>query len=82
LTAYDIISGEPLEPSEIKELEKDMNSTGKGVTKIQFTEDWYYDPATSEIKKIVKSIIFGYEFRDSQGTMFGHRALFKLILAE
>ncbi|MFO7575041.1 MAG: hypothetical protein R6W67_07770 [Bacteroidales bacterium] len=82
LKAYDMISGEPLSPSDVKKLEEEMNSAGKGVAKIQFTEDWYYDPDTSEIKKIVKSIIMGYEFRDSQGIMFGHRALFKLILAE
>lgn len=82
LQAYDMLTGEPIKPADVRKLVNEMNSAGTGVAKLQFTEDWYYNPATSEIKKIVKSIILGYEFRDSQGTMFGHRALFKLILAE
>ena len=82
LPAYDMLSGEPYSPSEVKKLVDEMKSASGGVAKIQFTEDWYYNPGTTEIKKIVKSIILGYEFRDSQGTMFGYRALFRLILAE
>ena len=82
LQAYDMLTGESITPADVRKLVNEMNSSGTGVAKLQFTEDWYYNPATSEIKKIVKSIILGYEFRDSQGTLFGHRALFKLILAE
>lgn len=82
LLAYDMFTGEPLSQAEVRKMVDEMNSVSTGVAKIQFTEDWYYDPATAEIRKIVKSIILGYEFRDSQGTMFGHRALFRLVLAE
>lgn len=82
LAAYDLLTGESLRPSEVGKMVKEMKSSGSGVAKIQFTEDWYYNSATGELKKIVKSIILGYEFRDSQGTFFGHRALFRVIMAE
>jgi hypothetical protein len=82
IIAYDYQSEAPLKPSDVRKIEKDIGSDRTIIAKIQFTEDWFYNPQTGEIRKVVKSMILGSEFRDSQGGFFGYNALFKLVFEE
>lgn len=79
---YDLATGEPIAAEDVKQIEKEMGSDRSLIAKLQFTEDWYYNPDSGEIRKIVKSVTLGYEFRDSMGNMFGYKALFRLVLEE
>ncbi|MBE0675740.1 MAG: hypothetical protein IH591_13860 [Bacteroidales bacterium] len=82
MVPYDLVTGEPIAAEDVKKIEKEMGSDRSLIAKLQFTEDWYYNPDDGEIRKIVKSVTLGYEFRDSMGNMFGYKALFRLVLAE
>lgn len=78
LTARHITTGEPLNSDDIRRMEKELGSDRSLISKIQFTEDWFYHPSDGRIEKVVKEIILGYEFRDSQGNLFGYKALFTI----
>jgi len=78
ITARHITTGEPLKPQDIKTMERELGTDRSLIAKIQFTEDWFYHPSTGRIEKVVKEIIMGYEFRDSQGNLFGYKALFSV----
>jgi hypothetical protein len=82
ITPYDLVTGEPIATDEIRKLENEAGTDRSMIAKLQFTEDWYYNAADGQIRKIVKSITLGREFRDSMGNMFGYKALFKLVMAE
>jgi hypothetical protein len=77
LIAKDYHSGIPLKIDEVKDFEKEFNDRSM-IGKISFTEDWYYDPATSIMVKKVKSMAFGYELRNNEGNIFGYKAVFAI----
>lgn len=78
LIAKDYRTGEPLAPDAVKIMEKEFKADHSKVGKLSFTEDWYYDPATSRIIKRVKSVVFGYERYDNDRRVLGYKAIFRI----
>jgi hypothetical protein len=78
VTVYDIITGDPLDPADVKEAEKEFGSDLTRIGKIQFLEDWYFNPLTNKIIKKVKSASFGYEWIEDEGLPARYRPLFRL----
>lgn len=67
IEVYDCISGEPLSEEDAKKILEEKGSDVSKIAKLQFTEDWYFNPATNEIIKKVKSVSLGYESLRSEG---------------
>ena len=80
LQVYDYHSGLELTVKDVKQLEKDINEDRSLIGKIQFTEDWYFDPETDAIVKDIKSIVFGVELKEDSGNVYGYKALFQVKL--
>jgi hypothetical protein len=80
LTVYDYHTGLELAPKDVKKLEDEFNSDRSVIGKIQFTEDWYFDPRTDAIKKDIKSYVFGAELKETSGNVYGYKALFQVRL--
>jgi len=78
LIVYDIFTGKPLDPAAVRKIEKEFGSDLSKVGKLQFQEDWYFNPATDKIIKKIKSVSFAYEFKREKGLPVGYKALFKL----
>lgn len=78
LIVYDCLTEEPLKKEDIKKIEKDFRSDMSGIAKIQFLEDWYFDPGTNGIVKKTKSVSFGYEVIREGGLPSGYIALFRV----
>jgi hypothetical protein len=78
LTVYDCVEEKVLQPDEIRNLEKQFQSDFKMVGKIQFLEDWYFDPESSRIVKKIKSFAFGYEKYRGSGIPSGYVPLFRV----
>jgi len=78
IKVYDCITGEILTPSEAKKILKETGSDISKIAKIQFTEDWYFNPATNELIKKVKSMSFGYELEREQGLPHAYKPLFRI----
>jgi hypothetical protein len=78
LTAHDCLTGEKLTPNDVRKLEKEFNSDLSRIGKLQFLEDWYFNPVTSEFDKRIKSISFGYEIVRESGLPRGYKALFQI----
>lgn len=75
---YDILTGDPLDPGDVKEMEKEFGSDVTKIAKIQFLEDWYFNPSTSKIIKRIKSASFGYESYIDENLPVRYKALFRL----
>jgi hypothetical protein len=80
LTAWDYHSGKPMKPAEVRDIEKEYSNDRSKIGKLSFTEDWYYDPSTNRIEKIVKSAVFGYELYNGEGKVYAYRAAFRADL--
>jgi len=78
LTVYDIQTGKPLDPAVVRKTEKEFGSDISKIGKIQFLEDWYFNPSTNKIIKKIKSVSFAYEYIRSDGLPVGYKALFRL----
>jgi hypothetical protein len=78
LTVYDCILDEPLKADDVRRIEKDFNSDMSRIAKLQFLEDWYFDPATNGIVKKAKSVAFGYEVKRGSELPTGYVALFRV----
>jgi hypothetical protein len=78
VTVYDIITGDPLDPKDVKEMEKEFESDVMKIGKIQFLEDWYFNPSTNKIIKKIKSASFGYESYKEKNLPVRYKALFRL----
>ncbi len=78
INVYDCITGEILKPSEAKKILKETGSDISKIAKIQFTEDWYFNPATNEIIKKVKSMSFGYELEREKGLPPAYKPWFSI----
>ena len=76
---YNIITGEPMTPRQLKDMEKEFVSDYSMIGKLQFVEDWYFDPLTNKFIKIIKSVSFGYEGQREAGLPSSYRAMFKII---
>jgi hypothetical protein len=80
LTVYDCLIDEPLKADDVRKIEKDFNSDMSRIAKLQFLEDWYFDPATNGIVKKAKSVSFGYEVKRGNELPSGYVALFRVML--
>jgi len=78
LTAYDIISGKPLSAEYVKNLTNEFEGDMSKIGKLQFLEDWYYDPASNRIIKKLKSTSFAYEYKRQANLPVVYKALFKI----
>jgi hypothetical protein len=78
VTVYDIQSGDPLDTKDIKEMEKEFGSDVTKISKIQFLEDWYFNPSTNKLIKKIKSASFGYEAYIDKDLPVRYKALFRL----
>jgi hypothetical protein len=78
LIVYDCLTGKPLSPGDIKKIEKDYGSDRSKIGKIQFSEDWYFDPQTNQIRKEIKSVSFGYEIMQEKGLPNRYKPLFQI----
>jgi hypothetical protein len=80
LTVYDCITGKTLAPADVRKMESEIGSDMYRIGKIQFLEDWYFNPATNVISKKIKSVSFGYEVIRGEGLPPAYKALFQLKL--
>lgn len=78
IIVYDILSGEPLDPNDVKKMEKEFGSDPLKITKIQFLEDWYFNPLTKSIIKKQKSVSFGYNALEDGLLSERYKPLFRL----
>jgi hypothetical protein len=80
IIAYEYFEKRPLKIKEIKKLEEEPGFRRDNIGKIQFTERWYFNTANLQFRKEVISIVLGYELINSDGTLRGHKPVFKLNL--
>lgn len=78
INAYDYHTGKKLSPGEVRQAELRPGFDRNNIGKIQFTENWYYDPVSMAIEKEIVSIVLGYEKREIDGTLIGYEAAFML----
>jgi hypothetical protein len=78
LTVYDCFSEEVLDKTAVKAIEKEFGYDISKIGKIQFLEDWYFDPLTSSIIKKVKSVTFACEIDRQDGLPTGYKGLFRV----
>jgi len=67
LKVYDCITGEEIAPEDAKRILQETGSDISRIGKIQFTEDWYFNPVNNKIIKKVKSVSLGYETKREAG---------------
>jgi hypothetical protein len=75
---YDILTGSQLDPVTIRSTAKEFGNDISKISKIQFLEDWYFDPSSNKMIKKIKSISFAYAVTREKGLPPGHKALFKI----
>ena len=78
LTVYDCFSEEVLDRATIKAIEKEVGYDISKIGKIQFLEDWYFNPLSSSIIKKVRSVTFACEITRQGGLPPGYKGLFRV----
>ena len=79
IPVYDFITEQPIKPGELKKMEREFISDYSMIGKLQFIEDWYFDPVANRLTKIVKSVSFGYESQREEGLPASYRAMFMVL---
>ena len=74
--AYDYYTDDPMSVEQVKEIEKQAESDGAEVAKVQFLEDWFFDPVTFNFYKKVHFIMLAYEILDENGNARNYKAAF------
>jgi len=64
IKAYDYYTDDPISVKQVKKIEKHAESDGAEVAKVQFLEDWFFDPVTFNFYKKVHFIMLAYEILD------------------
>ncbi len=80
LQAYDIFKGSHISSKKIRKMEENGEFTRDQIGKMQFTEQWLYDPVSHNMTKKVTAISLGTENFDSEGFLIGYYPLFKVVL--
>ena len=80
LETRDYHTGKDLSVNDIRQIEKQEGFERNNIGKIQFTEDWYFDPVTLEIEKKVELIVFGYRTVSEDIERVGYMAAFEIII--
>jgi hypothetical protein len=78
VSVFDCREDRILKKSEIKALEKEFDSDLSRIGKIQFTEDWYFDPDKNLMVKKIRSVSFGFAMGASGDMAARYKALFRL----
>lgn len=78
LIIYDCFTGNALDPADVKKMENEIGTDISRIGKIQFLEDWYFNPLTYSISKKIKSVSFGYEIIREGGLPTAYKALFQV----
>jgi hypothetical protein len=81
-TVYNNLTENPLSPEEVKKMKKEIGSDLSRIAKLQFLEDWYFNPVTNKFVKKLKSVSFGYTSSKEEGEPVRYKALFKLKVDE
>jgi hypothetical protein len=79
IPVFNILTEQPMKPDELKKMEREFVSDYSMIGKLQFIEDWYFDPAINKLTKIVKSVSFGYESPREETLPTSYRAMFMVI---
>lgn len=77
LTAYSYTTDMPMTADEVKALEKE--NEGSEIAKLLFEEAWYFDEKNMKMYKEVRSVMFAYERKDSDGVVRGYKAGIKVF---
>ena len=72
--AYDYYTDDPISVKQVKEIEKQAESDGVEVAKVQFLEDWFFDPVTFNLYKKVHFIMLAYDLLDENGKARSYKA--------
>ncbi len=80
LKARDYHSGKELASGDIRKIENRPGFERSNIGRIQFTEDWYYNPAKKEIEKKVRQIVFGYKTDTEDRLGVGYMAAFEILM--
>lgn len=80
ITAYNYHTDEPMSIEDIKALENSGDFDRSKIGKIQFIEDWYFDPESMVMTKKVKSIMIAYEVYNQFDELRGYKAAFRIDL--
>ena len=78
LTVYDCFTERALDKAAVSKMQKEIGDDITKIGKLQFLEDWYFDPLTNRIVKKVKSVTFGYEVTREGGLPTGYKCLFRV----
>jgi len=78
VTVYNILTGDPFDPEDVRKMTKEFDSDISRIAKIQFLEDWYFNPSTNKIIKKIKSASFGFESSKDTRLPARYKALFRL----
>jgi hypothetical protein len=79
--AYNFETREKLTVKQVKKMESAAGFSRDSIGMIQFTEAWYLDPASSTMTKRVISLVLGSNFYASNGELFGHKPVLRIILS-
>lgn len=80
-TAYNFETNEKLTVKQVKKMESATGFSRDSIGMIQFTEAWYLDPASSNMTKRVISLVLGSNFYASNGELFGHKPVLRIVLS-
>jgi hypothetical protein len=78
IVVYDVYTGKPLTPGDVRKIEKEYDADISRIGKLQFLEDWYFDPLASKIIKKINSVTFTYSIQRESGLPTGYKPLFKI----
>jgi len=81
-TRYNYHTGEVMSIEDISQLEASDEFDRSLIGKIQFEEDWYFDPDNLAIYKKVKSVLLAYEVYDQFNEVVGYKAAFLVHMNE
>jgi len=78
--AYDFETLEKLTPARVQQLESEEGFSRDQIGKIQFTEAWYIHASGHSMTKQVLSVVLGSNYYDSEGNLFGHKPVMRIVL--
>jgi len=80
LTPWHYHEERPMTVKEIRKLEKDPEFDRSRIGKVQFIEDWHFNPETLHFQKRVRALMLAYELYDAEGKVRGYKAAFQVFL--
>jgi len=78
ITVYSPLSEEPMKAADVKKITDEFDSDIRRIAKMQFCEDWYFDPSSGNVVRKTRSIILGYEVPREQGLPTSYKAMFMI----